>query len=51
MGNTSEDFTVDNKKEAGLNGYAYVFSVDYFIIDVDNILIQYNVCKHNLVEH
>ena len=49
MGNTSNDFTVDNKKEPGLNGYAYGFSVDYFIIDVDNILIQYNVCKHDVI--
>ena len=28
LGNISEDFSVDNMKKAGLNGYAYNFSVD-----------------------
>ena len=33
LGNISKDFSVNNVKEAGLNGYVYDFSVDYFSID------------------
>ena len=38
LGNISKDFSVDNMKKAGLNGYVYYFSVDYDAIVVDNIL-------------
>ena len=38
LGNISKDFSVDNIKKAGLNGYVYDFSVDYDVISVDNIL-------------
>ena len=38
LGNISKDFSVDNMKKAGLNGYVYDFSVDYDVISVDNIL-------------
>ena len=40
LGNVSIDFTVDdNMKKTGLEGSAYVFSVDYNIIDTNDILI------------
>ena len=38
LGNISKDFSDDNMKQTGLNGYVYDFSVDYFSIDNDNIL-------------
>ena len=42
LGSVSEDFTVDNPKKAGSNGYAYDFSVCYNIIDVRNIVDIHN---------
>ena len=38
LGNISKDFSVDNMKKTGLNGYVYDFSVDYDGIAVDDIL-------------
>ena len=38
LGNISKDFSVDNMKNTGLNGYVYDFSVDYDAIAVDDIL-------------
>ena len=38
IGNISKDFSVDNMKKTGLNGYIYDFSVDYDAIAVGNIL-------------
>ena len=38
LGNISKDFSVDNMKKTGLNGYVYDFSVDYDAIVVDDIL-------------
>ena len=38
LGNISKDFSVDNMKKTGLNGYVYDFSVDYDAIAVDGIL-------------
>ena len=38
LGNISKDFSVDNMKKAGLNGYVYDFGVDCDVISVDNIL-------------
>ena len=38
LGNISEDWTVDDMKKTGLNGYVCDFSVDYDAIAVDNIL-------------
>ena len=38
LGNISKDFSVDNIKKTGLNGYVYDFSVDYDAIAVDDIL-------------
>ena len=43
LGNISKDFSVDNMKKTGLNGYAYDFSVDYDAIAVDDIL---DICKY-----
>ena len=34
----SKDFSVDNIKKTGLNGYVYDFSVGYDAIAVDDIL-------------
>ena len=36
--NNSKNFSVDNMKKIGLNGYVYDFSVDYDAIAVDDIL-------------
>ena len=38
LGNIAKDFSVDNMKKTGLNGYVYDFSVDYDAIAVDDIL-------------
>ena len=38
LGNISKDWSVDNIKKTGFNGYAYDFSVDYDGTDVDDIL-------------
>ena len=38
VGNISKDFSVDNMKKSGLNGYVYDFSVDFDAIAVDDIL-------------
>ena len=38
LGNISKDFSADNMKKIGLNGYIYDFSVDYDAVVVDNIL-------------
>ena len=34
LGSVSKDWSVDNKKKTGLNGYVYVFSVNYDAIAV-----------------
>ena len=36
--NISKDWTLDNMKRTGVNGYVYDFSVDYDDIAVDDIL-------------
>ena len=38
LGNISKNWTVDNMKKTGLNGYVYDFTVDYDAIAVDDIL-------------
>ena len=35
--NISKDWSADNLKDTGLNGYVYDFSVDYDATDVDDI--------------
>ena len=47
LGNISKDFSVDNMKKTGLNGYVYDFSVDYDAIAVDDIL---NIHKYLMEE-
>ena len=37
LGNISIDWSVDNMKDSGLNGYVYDFSVDYDTFAVDDI--------------
>ena len=37
LGNISKDWSIDNMKTTGFNGYAYDFSVDYDATDVDDI--------------
>ena len=39
LGNISKDFSVDNMKKTGLNGYFYEFSVDYDALALDDILM------------
>ena len=38
LGNISKDWSVDNMKKIGLNGYVYDFSVDYNDTAADDIL-------------
>ena len=38
LGNISKDWSVDNMKRTGFNGYVYNFSVHYDAISVDDIL-------------
>ena len=37
LGNISKDWSADNMKKTGFNGYVYDFSVDYNATDVDDI--------------
>ena len=39
LGNISKDFSVDNMKKVGLNGYVYDFSVDYDA-ELDRLLLS-----------
>ena len=51
LGNISKDWSVDNMKDTGLNGYVYDFSVDYDAMAVDDILDshKYLMKKNNLI--
>ena len=51
LGNISKDWSVDNMKKTGFNGYVYDFSVDYDATDVDDILDihKYLMKKNNMV--
>ena len=42
LGNISKDWSVDNMKKTGFNGYVYDFSVDYDAVAVDDILDIHN---------
>ena len=50
LGNFSKDFSVDNTKKTGLNGYVYDFNVDYDAIAVRDILDihKYPMEKNNI---
>ena len=49
--NISKDWSVDNMKRTGFNGYAYGFSVDYDAIAVDDFLVihKYLMKKNNMI--
>ena len=50
LGNISKDFSVDNIKKTGLNGYVYDFSVNYDVISADDILdIHKYLMKKNII--
>ena len=51
LGNISKDWSVDNMKRTGFNGYVYDFSVDYNAIAVDDILDihKYLMKKNNVI--
>ena len=50
LGNISKDWSRDNMKKTGFNGYVYDFSVDYDATDVDDIkdIHKYLMKKNNL---
>ena len=37
LGNISKDWSTDNMKKTGLNGYVYDFSVDFDSTNIDDI--------------
>ena len=51
LGNISKDWSVDNMKKTGFNGYVYDFSVDYDAIAFYNILNihKYLMKKNNMI--
>ena len=51
LGNISKDWSVDNMKKAGFNGYVYDFSVDCNVTDVDAIkdIHKYLMKKNDIV--
>ena len=50
LGNISKDWSVDNMKKTGFNGYVYDFSVDYYPINVSDIkdIHKYLMEKNNM---
>ena len=50
LGNISKNWSVDNMKDTGLNGYLYDFSVDYDATSVDDIkdIHKYLMKKNNI---
>ena len=50
LGNISKDWSTDNMKKTGFNGYVYDFSVDYDATDVDDIkdIHKYLMKKNNI---
>ena len=51
LGNVPKDWSTDNMKRTGFNGYVYDFSVDYDAINVDDIknIHKYLMEKNNIV--
>ena len=51
LGNISKDWSVDNMKKTGFNGYVYDFSVDYDTIAVHDIknIHNYLMKKNNIL--
>ena len=51
LGNILKDWSVDNRKKTGLNGYVYDFSVDYDAIAVDDILDIHNYLMKKMTQY
>ena len=51
IGNILKDFSVDNMKKTGLNGYFYDFSVDYDAIVVDEILDIHECLMKKIIQY
>ena len=51
LGNISKDWSTDNMKKTGFNGYVYDFSVDYDATDIDDIkdIHKYLMKKSNIM--
>ena len=51
LGNILKDWSVDNMKDTGLNGYAYDLSVHYDVTSVDDIkyIHEYLMNKNEIV--
>ena len=51
LGNISKNWSADNMKNTGLNGYVYDLSVGYDATDVDDIvdIHKYLMKKNNIV--
>ena len=51
LGKISKDWSVDDMKKAGLNGYVYDFGVDYNDTAVDDVsdIDDYLMKKNNIV--
>ena len=51
LGNISKDWSADDMKKTGFNGYVYDFSVDFDSTDVDDIkdIHMYLMKKNNIV--
>ena len=51
LGSISKDWSTDNMKKIGFNGYVYDFSADYDVIDVDDTvdIHKYLTKKNNIV--
>ena len=51
LGNISKDWSADNMKKTGFNGYIYDFSVDYNATNIDDIkdIHKYLMKKNNIV--
>ena len=51
LGNITKDWSIDNMKRAGFNGYICDFSVDYEAIDVDGIKDIYKYLMKKITLH
>ena len=51
LGNISKDWSIDNMKKTGFDGYVYDFSVDYGATDVDDVkdIHKYLMKKNDIV--
>ena len=51
LGNISKDWSIDNMKKTGFNGYVYDFSVDYDATSVDDIkdIHKHLTKKNNMI--